>query len=313
MTEPEFQQASASGNVQQVTPPAAPAPSQDSQTDSQTFDDTDAIIAALRRPRQALTSVPTFTPKTFADSIQWVDDGTTKRPVFYISGKWIDTATLIPSLAPDVFASYKDFIHWGTVIANSGFGEITSGSGLVIAQDGNLVMAAAALVNHYHGVASKDLYYSIAETGKPVTAEWIIMNMDNGSGVPNFPMTDCEIRGYLTTDANTTFPSDTHDHFGFKLIGGLSLTIFGSVADGTTESTVSLDVGTYVTGKQITRLKAVLNRGTDCKFYINGVLKGTITTHLPTVSDLAMNMTIKTVTGIQKTMNWGRVLIEKTY
>jgi hypothetical protein len=312
MTEQEFNNAVNTGQVAPAELPQPPQPQND-QPDISDIQGYVPVLEVLRRPKPILAAVPTFTPKTFADSIQWVDDGTTKRPVFYITDQWVDLAALIPALAPDAFSSFQDFIHWGTTIANSGFGEITSGSGLVIANDGNLVMAAAALVNHYHGVASKDLYYSIAETGKPVTAEWIIVNMDNGSGVPNFPMTDCEIRGYLTTDGNTTFPSDTHDHFGFKLIGGLSLTIFGSVADGTTESTVSLDVGTYVTGKQLLRLKAVLTRGTDCKFYINGVLKGTIATHLPTVPDLGINMTIKTVTGTQKTMNWGRVLIEKTY
>lgn len=211
------------------------------------------------------------------------------------------------------FDSYLDVVHWGTVIANSAYGEITSGTGLVIAQDGNIIMSTSALINQYHGVASKDLYYLIAETGKPVTVEWVIMQMDNGSGAPNFPMTNAEIRLYMTTDTNTTFPNDTHDHFGFKLIANTSLEIFGSCANGSAEGTISLDVGTYVTGNQFTRLKVVLNRGTDCRFYINGVLKGTLVSNLPTVSNLALNMTLKTTTGTQKTATFGRVLIQKTY
>src|SRR2546423_638034 len=92
MDEQTFNQAVDQGSVQ-VLPPVGPP------SDAQPSDDTlgplsndeyMAVIDSMRRPRKFLSAIPSFTPKTFADSIQWVDDGSYKRPVFYINGVWVE-------------------------------------------------------------------------------------------------------------------------------------------------------------------------------------------------------------------------------
>lgn len=47
-----------------------------------------SVLELMRRPRQHLTTVPTFVPKNFAESIQFVDTGT-KSVYCYINGSWV--------------------------------------------------------------------------------------------------------------------------------------------------------------------------------------------------------------------------------
>src|SRR5437016_5555513 len=114
MDEQTLQQAIDAGQV--TTVPAAPV-SSDTQSGNAApvlGDDYVPLIESIRRPRQSVAIVPTFTPQSFTDSIQYIDDGVTKRPGFYISGEWVDLATLIPTLAPpfDPFAKFIDLVHW---------------------------------------------------------------------------------------------------------------------------------------------------------------------------------------------------------
>jgi len=71
----------------------------------------------------------------------------------------------------------------------------------------------------------------------------------------------------------------TGRHIGFKLNPTASGNWFGTVADGTTESTVDTTIAA-ATGPGV--LLAFKFDGTTVTFYINGVSRGTITTNLPT-------------------------------
>ena len=73
-----------------------------------------------------------------------------------------------------------------------------------------------------------------------------------------------------------TGAANTRQHIGFKLIDG---TLYGTVANGTTESTLQIET---LTAAVYRRLECVLTPGTECRFYVNGVDKGAITTNLPT-------------------------------
>jgi hypothetical protein len=46
------------------------------------------ILVNLLMPRRHLTATPTFTPKSFVDSIQLFDDGTNRRIYLYINKSW---------------------------------------------------------------------------------------------------------------------------------------------------------------------------------------------------------------------------------
>lgn len=51
-------------------------------------DEYQTVLEAIRKPRIYLSTPPTFEPKTFAESIQYYDDGTNQRVYFYFNGAW---------------------------------------------------------------------------------------------------------------------------------------------------------------------------------------------------------------------------------
>jgi len=74
--------------------------------------------------------------------------------------------------------------------------------------------------------------------------------------------------------AGAAYPVDTH--FGFRYVDG---TLYGTVADGVAQSTLNL--GTVAAGT-IVALEAVHTPAVECRFYVDGVDKGALTTNLPT-------------------------------
>jgi len=87
----------------------------------------------------------------------------------------------------------------------------------------------------------------------------------------------------------TTGAANTNYHIGFKLING---TLYGTVADGTTESVLQIET---LTAAAFRRLECVLTPGTECRFYVDGVDKGAITTNLPTGTLKSFYMLYSTV------------------
>ena len=75
--------------------------------------------------------------------------------------------------------------------------------------------------------------------------------------------------------SSRTAIGNTRHHIGFKID---DKTLYGTVANGTTEST--LNMGTVATGTYY-RLECDFVPGTSCDFYLNGTLKGTLTANLP--------------------------------
>ncbi len=87
MTEQEYQQAMAQGNVNFNAPtpqtlPVSPTPVPDDIDGFQT------ILSTIRRPKRHLVTAPTFSPKSLIDQIQFYDDGTNRRMYFYVNKVW---------------------------------------------------------------------------------------------------------------------------------------------------------------------------------------------------------------------------------
>jgi len=79
----------------------------------------------------------------------------------------------------------------------------------------------------------------------------------------------------VTGNSPTTGSTNTSMHIGFKLINA---DLYGTVADGTTESTLLLET---LSADGYRRLECILTPTVECRFYVNGVDKGAITTNLP--------------------------------
>jgi hypothetical protein len=46
------------------------------------------VLTALRRPQNHLTEAPTFIPRNALETIQFVDDGSSKKLYLYINNEW---------------------------------------------------------------------------------------------------------------------------------------------------------------------------------------------------------------------------------
>jgi hypothetical protein len=81
-----------------------------------------------------------------------------------------------------------------------------------------------------------------------------------------------------------TSPDNIDLHVGFKLIDNA---LYGTVADSASESTLLLKT---LTSPEFLRLECIFIPGVECRFYVEGVDKGAITTNLPSGVDDAMYM-----------------------
>ena len=89
MTPQELSEAIKSGKVKAVTPeqPTSPPPVSNA-TPEIDINEFLTVLYALRLMKKPLTAVPTLTPKTFLDQIQFYDDGANRRVYFYFNKTW---------------------------------------------------------------------------------------------------------------------------------------------------------------------------------------------------------------------------------
>ena len=78
--------------------------------------------------------------------------------------------------------------------------------------------------------------------------------------------------------ADPTTLENTEYHIGFKVDGNI---LYATVGDGSSESV--MNIGTITAGG-FYKLEAVFKPGVECRFYVDGVDKGAITTSLPSGS-----------------------------
>lgn len=210
--------------------------------------------------------------------------------------KRITVANLIAGAGGDFFDKYREFLSWVSVDGYT----TTFDSGGQATPKGWLVLLYAGGTSGYKAYIEEPANYRKINTDKLISVDWIIV--------------------FLSNTAQTTFlhytgsggspPSETENHFGFKIINAR---VWVSSADGSVQEITDTAVD-LPSGYQLTTLRAVVNPGTDCKFYVNGVLKATHSTRLPDVADnYKLNMGITTNENAGKTLNLGRVLIEAEY
>jgi len=147
-------------------------------------------------------------------------------------------------------------------------------------------------------------FYKLVETGKLATVEWVLRYASNKYWEGHF----------LFTSTQTPFNAitNTDNHFGFVIEGdGDILATNGSDSAVTsTDTTENLPTNTDT----ILRMRVVLNPGTDCKFYINDVLKATHDTNLPAVgAPYFLHQGMKSTLTTARTIRMDRVFIEKEY
>lgn len=196
----------------------------------------------------------------------------------------------------DFFDKVRNLIPW---ISLDGYTQTKDGTSETYINGATVKLLAQGGEDNDCQVRSTGTWYVLTTAGKKVTVEFPIMHaLLAGSRT---------IWAYMTKSA-TCPPSDTVTHLGFKIVNN---DIFASNADGTTQKTTDTGVNLGI-GNMLVLLKFVFDPGTDCKFYVDNVLKATHTDNLPTTYvEYYLSLTIRQETATIRSVDFGRIAIEQ--
>jgi len=212
--------------------------------------------------------------------------------------KGLDGAVRIEDLwSAEWFSRMILFVDPG--LSQDGFTAWGVGAGTVVSEGVSVLLTTDNHTSDITALVSKLPLYSIIVAGKQLVAEWIIQNLTS--------IADVGI--YLTLSVSAASAGGTTNHFGFLITNA---DIFATNADGATQKSTDT-TSNVATGAQITRLRAVLTPGTNCKFYVNDVLKITHTVNLPAAGDYYPQFWIITTANAVKATTVGRLGIQKEY
>lgn len=195
------------------------------------------------------------------------------------------------------FGDFIDIIDWQY---DGGFGVTKDATATVLFGVPVLYMATAATINQSAYVVTDRVYSNMVVAAKEVQAEFLINNLG--------AITNQTIFLHFTKDSASP-PSEIADHFGFRITNA---DIYASNGDGATQK-VTDTTSNVATGAQWTRLRVVLMPGTNCKFYVDDVLKITHTLNLPTAGDYYLHVGILTAANEDKEIYLGRVAVRRKY
>ncbi len=143
-------------------------------------------------------------------------------------------------------------------------------------------------------------YYNLFETAKTLTIDWQLLGISS--------IADGEIYLQLINTQSST--STTVAQVTFLIFKGQ---ISGICADGAAGTNTSQLGSTLSAGDQRTRLRAVITPGTNCKFYVNDVLQGTLTTNIPATSSPYIQIWAHSTAATDRRFKVGRIIITKDY
>jgi len=213
-------------------------------------------------------------------------------------GSYADVAARLAALAAKLpFASFLDLINWQGPDA---FSSAADGIGDAGFNCPELVLNSGYVLNHRTYAKTLAYYQNLVAAGKLLTVEFQITDL----------VTVGAFAAWLGAINDQTDPPGNNDYqVGFIIRNSV---VYGHCGNGSayTETTTGV---TLDQGVQRTRLKLIFNPGTDCKFYVDDVLKCTITTNLPTAFPFRIYTAMQNLSEDVQTIRIARVLIEKVY
>ena len=210
---------------------------------------------------------------------------------------WSGTAWMLSSA--DFFGKFRDFIDWSSLDGYTFGGD---GAYAVTIEGTGVSMITGTTLRNDAFLYSKRQWEMLLDTGKAITAEFILLALGQGT----------DVRVWLRLDADVVDPpSDTARHFGWYINYA---NLYASNADGTTQ-TISDTLVDLATTVQRTRLKMVFTPGEKILFYVNDVLKITHTTNLPAAPGYKLLVQARTLSAdsVKASITLGRVLVEKEH
>jgi len=197
----------------------------------------------------------------------------------------------------DILDKFRDFVSWTSL---DGF-TIGGDTGYAVAAAGPaLYIATGATADYDAFIYSNAVWHNIIDIGKTVVFEVPLTYLNDNT------LLNIWIR---CAPSHADPPSETTPHFGWKIVNGA---LYASNADGTTQTIT--DTGVVIaSGLQRTRLKLILAPGTNCKFYVNDVLKVTHTTNVPSGGNHCFHAHMRTLSNARRDMYIGRLFMEKEH
>jgi len=166
-----------------------------------------------------------------------------------------------------VDVSAEDVIFYNTYLESlDGINQATGGAGAINEQKTYVQLDTTNTIDSYAEMFKQcDYLYSVASWAKARTirADLGLVSLTTWGGTGYF------FTGYFTGNIG----------FGFEITGGKLYAISIDGANKTSDELLTLAGGG---NNQRYELKAVLDPGVNVKYYIDGALEATITTHLPT-------------------------------
>lgn len=199
----------------------------------------------------------------------------------------------------NILDRFIEFIPWVTL---DGFLDQSVGGAIVLDTPMIDCDNAGGMAGNHAYIRTKMLYYDIVRAGKTTKVDWIFHQVNYLGDV---------IAKLYFTPYTASPPSDTADHFGFRIADNGVL--YATNAHDGTQKQTSTGI-TLTTTMQRRSFRAELTEGINCKFYVDNVLKVTHTENLPTYTYYHLNMGNEVITGSGAPhLYLGRVLIEAEY
>ena len=196
----------------------------------------------------------------------------------------------------DFFDKFREILCW---VSKDGFTTTVDTGGSISADGHNLYFKTGNVSGNKAYLYAKCDIYRLVETGKVTTMEWVLYSL-------TVSVSNLTVHLYQCQNVSAP-PTETDDHFGFKIVNG---DLYASNGDNTTQKIT--DTGVNISsGSQHTVLRVVVTQGTNVKFYVDGVLKVTHTDNLPAAGQYRLNAGMTTNEAANKYMRIGRVAYER--
>jgi hypothetical protein len=197
----------------------------------------------------------------------------------------------------DPFAQFLHFIPW---ISLDGVAKVVEGEGDADVSSAVLDLYTGDVQYNYTSARTQQTGPMMLTPTLQTTIEFIITWLASVENVLVWAQ---------LTHAVSYPPDPVTRHIGWKILGSR---LYVSNADDSAQTITDTGIDLEAVD-QFTRLKLVFTPGVDIKFYVNGELVATHTTHLPTDSLEKTYMFIQTLENDYKEVAFDRILLQQAY
>lgn len=336
MTQAELEQIQKSGLAGFLQAQTNPQPTSAEKDDLSPFV---AALNLIRLPKRHLDAPPTFTPQNFADQIQVVDDGADKFLYVWINGTWVSINLAVPISVANGGTGLSSLGAAGEFLKVNSLGTALEfgAAADVYAMNSKLstyntftiplLSNAADSIGSILGAkqsglnaANSEFHGSHAEFKSNSSTAYFYFKLPGNAGTSTinyqwgnnkkligtfkatyFGSTGC-IWGFSTSNAGFYTLNHTASHSAKFEWDGANSKLYAVTSNGSANTRTDITGSLTVSNWHMYRIEVDLAAGTpNVKFYVNGTLKATHTTNLPSSSNVFFG------TGLDTSDRWSYI------